>query len=208
MSHSGAPSSTYRWTMGPLKQMRAEVLISGLARASGVGLSACDRRITDPDGLLQSGGLAAYQLVDSSRWGFNAQGDVDHSYSDIARNLGGCPDNISGGRFSVISVLTTVTQLSFVDRVCNPSFDDSLDSSSIDVLLPPGMSPTLPVTAQVAGQIADHQYRALMGHAPITAEMDDATAAGAECALTGCTAEQFARPLCFALLSSADVLFY
>jgi hypothetical protein len=32
--------------------------------------------------------------------------------------------------------------------------------------------------------------------------------AGAGCALGRCTSEQFARPLCFALLSSAEHLFY
>jgi len=34
-----------------------------------------------------------------------------------------------------------------------------------------------------------------------------ATAAG-ECAQSSCNAEAFARPLCFALLSSAEMVFY
>ncbi len=41
----------------------------------------------------------------------------------LARTLGGCPENIVGGRFRVVSILTTGTQLSFVGDLCNPTRD-------------------------------------------------------------------------------------
>ncbi len=64
------------------------------------------------------------------------------------------------------------------------------------------------MTQDLAGEIASHQYRALLGRSPTGEELTEAREAGAQCALTVQGAEAFARPLCFALLSSAERLFY
>ena len=60
----------------------------------------------------------------------------------------------------------------------------------------------------LAAEIATHQYRTLLGRTPTDEELAEARDAGAQCALGSCGAEEFARPLCFALLSSAERLFY
>jgi hypothetical protein len=64
------------------------------------------------------------------------------------------------------------------------------------------------MTAELAGEIATHQYRSLLGRSPTGEEVAEAQEAGRGCAADSCSAEEFARPLCFALLSSAERLFY
>lgn len=207
-TNEGASMAKYRWTYGPMKQMEAEVWLDSLARATDLKLGGCDHRISDPESFLESGSLAAYRVVQGSRWAFDEEGQVDMSYAETARTLGGCPENVVGGRFKVLSILTTATQLNYVNQLCNPTQDSSLKSAAIEKLLPIGMTSSRAVDASVASQIADHQYKLFLGRAPTQVELDEAVAGGAECALSRCTAEQYARPLCFALLSSADLLFY
>ena len=130
-------------------------------------------------------------------------------YTETARTLGGCPENLVGGRFKVLSILTTATQLNYVNELCNPTRSPTIDGAAIDRLLPTGMNAAKAVTGDVAGEIAAHQYKLFLGRPPNDVEHDEAVAAGVECAAGGgCSAEAFARPLCFALLSSSDLLFY
>ncbi|MBX5483261.1 MAG: DUF1549 domain-containing protein [Myxococcaceae bacterium] len=207
-SNAGASSARYRWTYGPLKQMDAEVWLDSLAQHTGLKTASCDHRIPQPEAFLESGSLNAYRVLEHSKWRFNDEGEIDTSYSDVARTLGGCPENVVGGRFKVVSILTTATQLNFVNEVCNPAQDDRLRSAPIAKLLPSGMDARKAVTSDLAGQIAAYQYRALVGHEPTQEELAEAKDAGEQCALTRCSAEEFARPLCFALMSSAQMLFY
>ena len=207
-SHAGEGSAAYRWTWGPMKQVDAEVWIDSLARRTGYTQSACDHRLSQPEALLRAGSLSAYRTLEHSRWGFDEEGELDTSYSDVARTLGGCPDNVVGGRFKVVSILTTATQLGFVERLCNPAQDAQLQSVAAAALLPSGVDARRAVDPALAGQIADFQYRQLLGHVPSEDELAEARRAGEQCALTRCSAEQFARPLCFALLTSSELLFY
>lgn len=207
-TYEGTSSAPYRWTFGPMKQMEAEVWLDSLARATGKPIASCDHRISNPDAFVESGSLAAYRVVEKSRWSFTDEGEVDHSYSSMARTLGGCPENVVGGRFKVLSILTTATQLNYVNQLCNPTGDGAIEGVPIASLLPQGMSPARAVDAASATQIAEHQYRLFYGRDPSAEERDEAAQAGTECAASLCSAEQFARPLCFALLSSADLLFY
>ena len=64
------------------------------------------------------------------------------------------------------------------------------------------------VDAAMAQSIVAHQVRTFFGREPTAAEMTAAEAAGTECAQQTCQAEDFARPACFALLSSSEMLFY
>ncbi|MFY0573467.1 hypothetical protein ACN28S_03060 [Cystobacter fuscus] len=207
-SAEGAAASTYRWAYGPLKQVDAEVWIDSLARQTGYELPGCDHRISQPESLLNAGSIAGYRVLAESRWKTNDKGNVDKRYSDLARTLGGCPENVVGGRFRVVSILTTATQLSFVQSLCNPALDPKLKGADVARLLPEGMSSSLAVNEQVGEQIATHQYRLLLGRSPDATEKAEAREAGRECALTRCSAEEFARPYCFALLSSAERIFY
>jgi len=147
-------------------------------------------------------------VVQNSRWSFTPQGEIDFSYSDLARNLGGCPDNLVGGRFNVLSILTTTTQLNFVNHICNVTGEAAVQSAPIELLLPAGIAGSSAVNGDLAAQISAHQYQLFYGRPPTAAEVSEAIQAGTECAQAVCTAEEFARPSCFALLSSAELLFY
>jgi hypothetical protein len=207
-SAEGASASTYRWTYGPLKQVDAEVWIDSMFRNTGYSLPGCDHRISQPEDLLRSGSVAGYRLLQSSRWKLDEEGEVDERYAELARTLGGCPENVTGGRFRVVSILTTATQLSAVQALCNPALDPKEPGAPVEKLLPEGLGANRAVNADVAAEIATHQYRLLLGRSPDARELAEARDAGTECALTLCSAEQFARPFCFALLSSAERVFY
>jgi hypothetical protein len=207
-SSEGVADSTYRWAYGPLKQVDAEVWIDSLARQTGYELPGCDHRISQPETLLNAGSIAGYRVLAESRWRTNDKGNVDKRYSDLARTLGGCPENVVGGRFRVVSILTTATQLSFVQSLCNPTLDPKIKGADVARLLPEGMNSTLAVSEEVGERIATHQYRLFLGRSPDATEVAEAREAGRECALTRCSAEEFARPYCFALLSSAERIFY
>jgi hypothetical protein len=207
-SFEGATPTRYRWTYGPMKQMDAEVWLDSLARQSAQSLASCDHRISNPEAFIEAGSLSAYRVVQSSRWSFTPQGEIDFSYSNLARNLGGCPENLVGGRFKVLSILTTATQLDFVDRICNVTTDAAVQSAPLEFLLPAGIGGSDAVNGDVAARISAHQYQLFLGRSPTPAEITEATDAGAECAQAACSAEEFARPSCFALLSSAELLFY
>ncbi|QRK09071.1 hypothetical protein JQX13_02600 [Archangium violaceum] len=208
-SAEGASSNAYRWTYGPLKQVDAEVWIDSMARNTGLELSGCDHRISQPEALLNSGSVAAYRVLQESRWKMDEKGEVDERYSEVARTLGGCPENVVGGRFRVVSILTTATQLSFVQTLCNPTLDPAVKgAAAVEKLLPASVGPSRAVNADVAEEIATHQYRLLLGRSPDDTERAEAREAGTACALTLCSAEDFARPFCFALLSSAERVFY
>jgi hypothetical protein len=207
-SNEGASTASYRWTYGPLKQLDAEVWLDSLGLLAPRGGGTCDHRITSPESFMRAGSLSAYRVLDRSGWGFDEQGELDMRYADAARMLGGCPENVVGGRFKVVSILTTATQLEAVADACNPKLDAEVAGAAIERLLPAAMDARRAVGSQVARQIADHQYRTLLGRSATVEELADADAAGAECALTLCDAEEFARPFCFALLSSAERVFY
>jgi hypothetical protein len=208
-STEGASTSSYRWAYGPLKQMEAEVWIDSMLRNTGLTLPGCDYRISQPENLLRSGSVAGYRVLQNSQWKIDDKGQIDESYSDLARTLGGCPENIVGGRFRVVSILTTGTQLGFVNDLCNPTLDpDSKVTAPIERLLPEGVDPARAVSPDLAVQIAQHQYRVLLGRSPSGEELTEARDAGSQCAAELCAAEEFARPFCFALLSSAERLFY
>ncbi len=210
-STAGESSARYRWTHGPLKQLDAEVWLDSIARATGRTLSSCDHRISRPQAFLEARSLSAYRILEASRWQFAEDGSVDTRYSDVARTLGGCPENVAGGRFKVVSILTTATQLNFVNALCNPALatgEAAQGAAPAEVLLPGGVGASRALDVGLAAGIASHQYRALLGRSPTDVELAEAQEAGAACALGSCPAEQFARPFCFALLSSAERLFY
>jgi hypothetical protein len=179
-----------------------------MTRNAGYAATGCDHRISQPENLLRNGSVASYRVLQASRWHFTDKGEIDESYADLARTLGGCPENIVGGRFHVVSILTTGTQLAFVGDLCNPSLDPDVKSAPTETLLPGGVAATRALTPDLAEEIAGHQYRTLLGRLPTGEELTEAREAGAQCALDHCGAEEFARPLCFALMSSAERLFY
>ena len=168
----------------------------------------CDHRIPDPEHLIENGSIGGYAVVESSRWTFKEDGKIATDYRNLARTLGGCPDNQVGGRFKAISILTTATQEGFVKRVCNPLFSTSGTSAAIAKLLPAGIDAKRALDPDLAEQIVEYQVRLLLGRDVSDDERLEARQSAEACAPKPCTAEAFARPSCYALLSSSELVFY
>ena len=198
----------HRWTFGPLKQVHAENWIDTMAMTLDLDISGCDHRISNPGDFLRADTIAAFSLIEQSKWELNDDGTgIRSEYRDLAQHLGGCPVNDVSGRFRIISILTTATQLNFVEDVCNLE-GEAGEGADIERLLPEGTDPDLAVTPEVAEEIVDHQIGLFYGRESTTAEVSDAREHGETCEREVCRASEFARPACFALLSSSEMLFY
>lgn len=205
-SATGDSQRQYRWSWGPLKQVEAEVWIDTLSQATGQDLGGCDWRINRPESFLEQNRVSTYALIQSSRWELDEEGSVRGDYRKLARTLGGCPSNDVGGRYRVISILTTATQLNFVRAICDPG--QTGGGAPISLLLPKGMPAERAISAEVAEKIVRHQIETFYGRPPLGAELADARKHGEQCERQVCDAQDFARPACYALLSSAEMLFY
>lgn len=203
---TGETPTKHRWTYGPLKQVEVEPWIDTVKRTTDFSLSRCDHRIDAPEDLID-GSFTGYAVVHASEWELGEDDEIIGDYRDLARTLGGCPENDVGGRFKTVSILTTATQEGFVIEVCNPTLA-SERGAAIAKLLPSKMDPARELTGDVAEQILDHQVGLYFGRTPTETERTAAREASAECAPKPCTAEAFARPSCFALLTSSEMLFY
>jgi len=208
-STEGASRTDLRWTYGPLKQMQVEGWIDSIELTTGVSLGQCDHRLPHPedyvgeDALEEAGGWA-YALVNHSRWDIDEEREVEGEYRDLARTLGGCPSNEVGGRFTTVSVLNTAVQEAFVAGVCG------IGGGGIEVerLLPAGVTPRQALDSATAQAILNHQQHLFLGRSLDADERTLADEAATACTPAPCDAETFARPACFALLSSSEMLFY
>lgn len=200
--------SAYRWTYGPLKQVHAETWIDTIKNTTDYDLTRCDHRIPETRDLERSEKLGALALLKNSKWELDEDGDVRNDYRSLARSLGGCPRNDVGGRFRIVSILTTAQQLNFVNRVCNPSFDGDLKGVDSAQLLPPDVDVDKAVDPALAARIVEYQTETFFSRRATPEEVEQAKTHGEACSRQVCTAEEFARPACFALLSSSEMLFY
>ncbi|MBA2662208.1 MAG: hypothetical protein H0U74_07920 [Bradymonadaceae bacterium] len=207
-SSTGNSPTTHRWAWGPLKQVEAEVWIDTLKHTTGYNLSECDHRLSSPNEFTRSGSIGAVALLQNTRWELRDDGNVQTDYRDLAQNLGGCPVNDAGRRFKIVSILTTAMQLNFVNRVCNAGFDARIEGAEIERLLPGGVNADRLVTEDLAEKIVRFQTENFFGRAASSAERREARENGELCERERCRAVDFARPACFALLSSAEMLFY
>jgi hypothetical protein len=205
-SAAGPSPTAHRWTYGPLKQVEAETWIDTIKHTTRFPLSRCDHRIPEPELLLRSKSVAAYALVQGSRWEMAADGVV-RDYRDLARTLGGCPENDAGSRFKTVSILGTATQEGFVMRLCNPTLATS-EGAPAASLLPPGVDPRRALDPALGQNILEHQMGLFFSRGPTAEETADARQAAEACTPKPCTAESFARPACYALLSSGEMMFY
>jgi hypothetical protein len=197
-----------RWTYGPLKQVQVEPWLDSIKQMTGYSLASCDHRIPQPDLLLEAPvSVASVSLVRNSRWELSEDG-VRRNYQRLAQTLGGCPDNQAGGRFTAVGILSTAVQENLVFRVCNPRQDPEVGGVEIERLLPFGTEPSQSLGPEVAAGIAEHQIGLFFGRPTSPSELDEARQAASECAPSPCRVEDLARPLCYALLSSSEQLFY
>lgn len=214
-SSKGGDESARRWTYGPYKQIQVEGWIDSIKATTGADLARCDHRLPHPEDYLEpdeeddgySQGLSgwALALIRNSRWVVDGELEVEDDYRNLARTLGGCPSNEVGGRFTTISVLNTAVQESFVAEVCGIGDTDGVD---LDRLLPSGMNGDTVLDNATADSILTHQQGLFLGRSPDEEELEEARAAASQCNPAPCTAGSFARPVCFALLSSSEMLFY
>lgn len=202
-------AGTFRYTWGPLKQAEVEAWIDTVEAATTSDFGSCDPRLPDPWRLLDRGTIGGYALVEASGWTFEPDSaELDERYMELARSLGGCPENLAGGRFKTVSILTTATQEGFITRLCNPALLEDRDAAPIGALLPDAMPAQRQLTADVASAILDHQVATFFAREPSVEERLAVSDAADACTPKPCTAEAFARPLCFALMSTAEMLFY
>lgn len=194
---------------GPIKQTNAEVWVNSINELLSLPSSQCDFRVNRPRELIDSEGPFGLGLVANSDWVLNEEGtDIQGDYRDLTRTLGGCPDNSQGGRFKVVSVLSTANQLNYAGRRCDPTLEQNEERTDVQLLLPTGVSPDAAVTSDLARQIVRYQTEHFFGREATAEQLTAAEGHGESCALSQCSAEEFARPVCFALLSSAEMLFY
>lgn len=210
-SSQGAGESEFPWTMGPLKQAPAEVWVDSIKRTTGFQLGACDHRISHPEDYIYDEGEGqvngwTFALVNNSRWVIDQDKELVTDYRSLAQSLGGCPTNEVSGRFTTVSILNTAVQESFVAEVCDPALQG--EGADVSILLPEGMSKDTALTADVAKDIVSRQTRLFYGREPTESELASVEGYAEQCTPKPCTAERFARPSCFALLSSAEMLFY
>lgn len=203
----GNTPTSYRWSWGPLKQVHAETWIDSIKETTGYELASCDHRIPETNDLEDSERISTLAMLENSRWELDDEGEVEEDYRRLAQSLGGCPRNDVGGRFKIISILTTAQQLNFVNEVCDPALESG-DGVAAQQLLPPDINRDKAVDAETASSIVNYQTRKFLARAPTSSEIEDARDHGEACARSLCNAEEFARPACFAILSSSEMLFY
>ena len=214
-SARGDTPTSFPWTTGPLKQVPVEGWIDTFKMTADTRLSQCDHRLphpedyTGPDSLEEAGGWA-FALVNNSRWEVD-KGDerrVVGNYRNLARTLGGCPSNEVASRFTTVSVLNTAVQESFVAEVCGiGDVGGGINAISTGRLLPEGVDEDTAVDDDIVAEILQHQTRLFLARNATDSEIEETQLAAQECSAP-CRASAFARPLCFAVLSSAEMLFY
>lgn len=208
-SSHGSGDSGYRWTYGPLKQIEPEGWLDSIKRTTGVQLGTCDHRISNPEDFLDEEEGAngwTFALVNNSRWVINEDRELVTDYRGLAQTLGGCPTNEIGGRFTTVSILNTAVQEAYVAEICDPALQGGGVSASI--LLPEGMDASTALSTATAQEVVARQTRLFFGREPSDYEIEQVEVYADQCTPKPCTAESFARPACFALLSSAEMLFY
>lgn len=208
-SAQGSGDSNYRWTYGPLKQIEPEGWLDSIKRTTGVKLGSCDHRIASPEDFLDEDMGAngwTFALVNESRWVIDQDRELVVDYRSLAQTLGGCPTNEISGRFTTVSILNTAVQEAFVAEVCDPAMQGGGVDASL--LLPDGLDRNAALTTAIAQDIVARQTRLFFGREPSEYEMEQVEGYADACTPKPCTAESFARPTCFALLSSAENLFY
>ncbi len=209
-SSQGFDDTAFRWTYGPLKQINPEGWLDTIKRTTGVKLATCDHRISHPEDYLDEQSDMAngwtFALVNNSRWIINEDRELVTDYRGLAQTLGGCPTNESSGRFTTVSILNTAVQEAYVAEVCDPALMGG--GADISVLLPEGMDGSTALSVDNAKDIVTRQTRLFFGREPTTYELSAIEGYADQCSPKPCTAESFARPACFALLSSAEMLFY
>jgi hypothetical protein len=208
-SSRGGMSSEYEWTNGPLKQIQVEPWIDSITQSTGYDLSKCDHRLPFPEDYLEDDTQTwTRAMVRNTDWEINSEGELETDYRDLARTLGGCPTNEVSSRFTTVSILNTALQEVVALEVCDAGLQGNSEAVSISALLPEGMSPSAALTDDIAQQILERQTRLFLGREPTTEELDSILVHAGECSPQPCDAQTFARPMCFALLSSAEMLFY
>lgn len=210
-SSSGGAATERRWTYGPLKQIQVEGWLDTIKERLGWQLSQCDHRLPHPEDYVgedaEEEGVNAWgrAMVRHTRWDVDGDREVVRDYQSLAQTLGGCPSNEAGGRFTTISVLNTAVQESFVAQVCGIGDEDGVELAK---LLPDGMRGSAMLDDETAAAIATRQFRLFLGRSPSEDEIGEFQGWASQCTPAPCDAAAFARPVCFATLSSSEMLFY
>lgn len=201
-------SSAFPWTYGPLKQIDAEGWLASVAGPQREGLLPCDRRISFPDDFLTAEGANGWTrtLVRHSQWKVDEKGRARMRDANLLRNLGGCPTRESGPSFRAVSIVNAALQEGFVREICAGK-EEGLHFSR-DWLLGSGGQERAALSESRARAILETQSLHFLGRAATDEDWQELLPHAKSCMARRCTELQFAQPLCFALLTGAEVLFY
>lgn len=194
---------------GPMKQMSAELWLDSVEKLTAIDLGSCDLRFPeviagaptpDADYTEYVWHPNDYPKDPDPVWPVEAN-KPDYTYRDLARALGGCPDQESQLRFVGTGVMISLSQSVIAQGVCSQVAADA-------PMLLPGLVPD-DTQAATYEAIAEHVHQAITLR-PIPAELEGAVADLVDgCAGDAeCNAAVLSFHLCAALVGSGDFLFY
>lgn len=99
-----------RYWHGPLKLMDAEVWLATAAKLTGVELGGCDHRYPK----VQSGMMGYHPHA----YPTDMMGAPDYRFRNLARLLGGCPDQIDRFRELRTGLIAALTQATITEALC------------------------------------------------------------------------------------------
>lgn len=194
---------------GPMKQLAAEAWLDSVAKMTGVEIGSCDHRFTD----VQAGRPADDSPYEDTWWHPSEfpkdpdpawapeQNKPDYDYRDIARQLGGCPDQQGQLRYTGTGVMISIGYAAVANEACMPADPGSA--------LFPGDLESLGKSEEDLRHVTDHMVKAALTRSPpddLVMALDDAVSACRDSA--DCDPINFSQNVCSALLQSAPFIFY
>jgi hypothetical protein len=194
---------------GPMKQLMAEAWLDSVEKLTGVEVGGCDHRFTD----VQAGRPTDDSPYEDTWWHPNEfpkdddptwapeQNKPDYTYRDIARQLGGCPDQQGQLRYTGTGVMISIGYSGVLSEVCMVADPGSA--------LYPGDLESLGKSEEDLRHITDAMVKAALTRGPpdeLAIALDEAVSACRDSA--DCEPINFSQNVCRALLQSAPFVFY
>lgn len=193
---------------GPMKQLSAEAWLDSVEKLTQVELGNCDHRFND----VQGGRPLPDSPYEDTWWhpsrfpiddnGFPPERNKpDYTYRNMARQLGGCPDQQGQLRYTGTGVMISIGYSSFGAQACESAIEGS-------PMLPNGFTDLSKSEEDLRGA-ANDLYRQALLRAPSEDLDETLSAAVSGCRdASECDARGFIQHTCTALLQSAPFVFY
>lgn len=192
---------------GPMKQLTAEAWLDSIEKLGEVEIGHCDHRYPS----VQAGRPLDDSPYEDTVWHPSnypldpdwppEQNKPDYTYAELARQLGGCPDQQGQLRFTGTGVMIAIGYSSISRAVCENAVEGS-------ALFPDGAGGGGKSQDELLLTVED-LYRSIMIRS-LPEDMDEPVAEAIEgCRdVTECEPLNFTQNTCIALLESAPFIFY